>query len=71
MTRKQSLLATVAIEQLNQADVHLRAAMIATSEAGIVLATNEIRDAEFCLDDAIAHVEWVIGKKVKKVQKRI
>ena len=70
MTRKQSQLAAVAIAQLTQADVHLRAAMVAASEAGVVLATNDIRDACFCLDDAISHVEWAVGKKSEESSKK-
>jgi hypothetical protein len=67
MTRKQSQLAAVAIAQLTQADVHLRAAMVAASEAGVVLATNDILDSELCLDDAIAHVEWHLEKNQKRI----
>ena len=70
MTKHQSILANIAIAQLTQADVHLRAAMVAASEAGVVLATNDIRDACFCLDDAISQVERGIGTKSKKNSKK-
>jgi hypothetical protein len=66
MTRKQSLLRIIVAAQLKQADVHLRAAMIAAGEADMSLVTNDIRDAEFCLDDALARVESVAKKSSKK-----
>jgi hypothetical protein len=58
------------IAQLHEADSHLRTAMVAAGGMKMVLVTNDIRDAEFCLDDAIARVESYAKvaseKKLKK-----
>ena len=64
MTEKESFLIVAA--QLKQADVHLRAAMVVAGEAKM---TNDIRESEWHLDEAIAHVEAhvkLVAKKVKK-----
>lgn len=48
----------------------MRTAMVAAGGMKMVLVTNDIRDAEFCLDDAIARVESYAKvaseKKLKK-----
>jgi len=65
MTRKQTILRIVAA-QLKQADVHLRAAMVAAGDIGMTLVTNDIRDTEFCLDDALDRIELMLKENPKK-----
>jgi hypothetical protein len=42
---------------LTIADTFLRKAMVAAGEAKMTLVTNDIRDSELYLDDALARVE--------------
>ena len=66
MTRKQTQLRLIVAAQLKQADVHLRAAMIAAGELKMNLLTSDIRDCQFALDDAIFRAESGVEKKSKK-----
>ncbi len=56
--------------QLHQADVHLRAAMVAagdmirqTGRAGYRLVTDNIKESQWYLDEALAHVANEVPKK--------
>ena len=49
------------------ADKRLREAMTMAGSANMILVTNDIRDAEFHLDDALARVEAVIEEKSKSI----
>lgn len=62
MTEKEARLIIAA--QLHQADVHLRAAMVAagdiyrkTKRAGYRIVTDDIKESQWYLDEALAHVE--------------
>lgn len=66
MTETQKEITTL----LHTADAHLRSAMILAGAKKMVLVTNDIRDAEFFLDDALAHVKSYAKAGSKKKSKK-
>ena len=55
---------------LTIADTFLRKAMVAAGEAKMALVTNDIRECELYLDDAIARVESYAKARVQKKSKK-
>ena len=54
------------MEHLHAADKELRAAMVIAGEADMRLVTNDIRESEWHLDEALSHA----GTFSAKVEKR-
>lgn len=57
---------------LTIADTFLRKAMVAAGEAKMPLVTNDIRESEFHLDEALAHTEsYAKAGSKKKLKKNL
>ena len=60
------------VAQLHEADSHLRTAMVAAGKAKMALVTNDIRECELYLDDALARVEsYAKAGSKKKLKKNL
>ena len=71
---KKHKAAVEVIKYLHTADAELRKAMITAADAGMRLVTQNIRESEWYLDEAIAHSERHLkknsGKKLTNSRKR-
>lgn len=65
MTKKQKAAVEV-IKYLHTADAELRKAMITAADAGMRLVTQNIRESEWYLDEAIVYSERHLKKSSRK-----